>query len=160
MRKSVKGTGRIVRRQNLPLMLLQAREVLLQHFRPILHRFGLTEPQWRILRVISDYGPIEQHEIASLCQISGPSLSNILSNLEEAGYVSRARSREDQRKVFVQLAKRGKALVEEVAPDVDARYRELEEALGAELISSLSTLLVRLMDLPPNKERKASRREE
>jgi homoprotocatechuate degradation regulator HpaR len=131
-------------------MLLQAREVLLQHFRPIFHRFGLTEQQWRILRVVSDGVRLEQHEIASLCQISGPSLSNILSRLEENEYVLRERSDQDHRKVFVTLAKPGRILVRKVAPSVDACYRELEKALGAELMSSLFAVLDRLLNLPLN----------
>ena len=135
-------------RQNLPLALLQAREALLQHFRPIFHRFGLTEQQWRILRVVSDQERLEQHEIASLCQISGPSLSNILSRLEEVGYVMRDRSEDDHRKVFVTLGRRGQALVGEVAPHVDARYRDIERTLGKELMSSLIEVLDRLLKLP------------
>ena len=140
--------GGSVGRRNLPLMLLQAREGLLQHFRPIFHRFGLTEQQWRILRVVSDHARLEQHEIVSFCQISGPSLSNILSRLEEIGYVTRERSKEDHRKVFVMLGRRGQVLVGDVAPYVDARYRELERALGTELMSSLFTVLDRLLSLP------------
>ena len=145
---SRKVVGGIVGRRNLPLMLLQGREVLLQHFRPIFHRFGLTEQQWRILRVVSDRERLEQREISSLCQISAPSLSNILSRLEEVGYVSRERSREDQRKVFVELTRRGRKLVGEVAPDVDARYRDLERILGTELMASLFVVLDRLLSVP------------
>lgn len=138
----------ILRRQNLPLMLLQAREVLLQHFRPIFQRFGLTEQQWRILRVVSDSVRLEQHEIAVLCQISGPSLSNILSRLEQSGYVLRERSEQDHRKVFVTLGKPGRALVRQIAPSVDACYRQLEMDLGTELMSSLIAVLDRLLTLP------------
>lgn len=129
-------------------MLLQAREVLLQHFRPIFQAHGLTEQQWRILRVVSDHDRLEQHEIASLCQISAPSLSNILSHLEEVGYVARERSTDDHRKVFVTLAKRGQALVKEIMPDVNARYQELERALGMELMCALFSVLDRLLSLP------------
>ena len=140
--------GGIVGRKNLPLMLLQAREVLLQHFRPIFQQFGLTEQQWRILRVVSDREQLEQREITILCQISGPSLSNILSRLEEVGYVVRKRSKDDHRKVFVRLGHRGRALVSQVAPHVDARYRELEKTLGLELTSSLFAVLERLLQFP------------
>ncbi|MBI5321823.1 homoprotocatechuate degradation operon regulator HpaR [Bradyrhizobium sp.] len=145
MKKSTKAPGGVPRRRNLPLMLLQAREVLLQHFRPIFQDFGLTEQQWRILRVLNDHERLEQHEITSLCQISGPSLSNILSRLEATGYVTRERGREDHRKVFVTLAKSGLTLVGEVANHVDARYREIEKALGADLMSALFVVLDRLL---------------
>jgi homoprotocatechuate degradation regulator HpaR len=133
-------------RRNLPLMLLQAREALLQHFRPIFQHYNMTEQQWRILRVVNDHDRLGQHEIASLCQISGPSLSNILSRLEEVGYVGRQRSREDQRTVFVTLTRRGSAFVAQVAPDIDAQYRSLEKALGANLMAALFDVLDRLLE--------------
>ena len=40
--------------RNIPQLLLRAREELLCHFRPIINHFGLTEPQWRIIRALSD----------------------------------------------------------------------------------------------------------
>ena len=41
-----------------------------------------------------------------------------------------------------------RALVSQVAPHVDARYRELEKALGPELTSSLFAVLDRLLQYP------------
>ena len=146
--KTRKGRSRPSGRRNLPLMLLQAREVMLQHFRPIFQRFGITEQQWRIMRLLSDHDRLEQREISSACQISGPSLSNILSRLQEIGYVARVRSRDDNRKVFVSLAERGWSVIEEVRPSVDERYRDLEKAVGPELMNSLVVVLDKLLALP------------
>jgi hypothetical protein len=39
-----------IRYPNMPQLLLKARDSLLQHFRPILNHFGVTEQQWRIMR--------------------------------------------------------------------------------------------------------------
>jgi homoprotocatechuate degradation regulator HpaR len=138
-------------------MLLQAREALLQQFRPIFHRFGLTEQQWRILRLLSDHGKLDQHEISVGCQILGPSLTNILSRLEEYDYVARQRNKDDQRRVFVALTAGGRRLIAEVAPFVDERYRELENIVGGELMSALIVVLDRLLSLPLDKsDRKAA----
>lgn len=46
------------------------------------------------------------------------------------------------------LAKRGQALVKEIMPDVNARYQELERALGMELMCSMFSVLDRLLSLP------------
>jgi hypothetical protein len=51
------------RHRNLPLLLLQAREGVIAHFRPILHAHGLTEQQWRIVRALLDQGPLEPRQI-------------------------------------------------------------------------------------------------
>lgn len=54
--------------RNLPLSLLRAREAVLCHFRPILTQFGLTEPQWRIIRALLDAKELEPREICEICQ--------------------------------------------------------------------------------------------
>lgn len=150
MPKSLKGRRKspragMVGRRNLPLMLLQSREALLQHFRPIFNRFGLTEQQWRILRLLSDRGELEQREIAASCQILGPSLTNILSGLEDSAHVERRRGADDQRRVFVTLTARGRHLIADVAPFIDERYRELEAIMGDGLMTDLIAVLDRLL---------------
>ena len=133
---------------NLPLLLLKAREAVVQPFRPIFHRFELTEQQWRILRLLADQTEMEQHEVAEACQILGPSLTGILARLEDTGLVRRARAKADQRRVFVSLSGKGKRLIAEMAPLVDAEYEKLEAALGSELMFALVTVLDRLLELP------------
>jgi len=144
----VTPAARRISRTNLPLLLLKARESVIQPFRPIFQRFGLTEQQWRILRLLADRTEVEQREVAEACQILGPSLAGILARLEDAGLVRRARAKADQRRVFVTLSGKGKRLIGEMAPLVDAQYEKLEAALGGELMASLITVLERLQQLP------------
>ena len=49
--------------RNLPLLLLQARERVLSHFRPLLNANGVTEQQWRIVRVLYEVPSLEPREI-------------------------------------------------------------------------------------------------
>ena len=58
--------------RNLPRLLLQARESVIAHFRPILKAHGLTEQQWRVLRALVDAGPLEPliEELSQLVDIS------------------------------------------------------------------------------------------
>ena len=53
------GTADNFSHRNLPLLLLQAREGVLAHFRPILNAHGVTEQQWRIIRALLEGGPLE-----------------------------------------------------------------------------------------------------
>ena len=138
-------------RRNLPFLLLRARETLLQHFRPIFHRFGLTEQQWRIMRLLSDHADLDQRELSVGCQILGPSLTNILAGLEESGLIARQRNPTDQRRVIVVLTMTGREKVWEVAPFVEEQYRELEAMMGAELMDALIVVLDRLLSLPQAK---------
>ena len=41
--------------RNLPLLLLRAREAVMQHRRPSLRAQGLSDQQWRVLRVLREH---------------------------------------------------------------------------------------------------------
>ena len=42
-------------RPSLTLALLQAREATMTYFRPALNEMGLTEQQWRVIRILYQY---------------------------------------------------------------------------------------------------------
>ncbi len=132
-------------RRNLPLMLLQAREAVISRFRPMLTEQGLTEQQWRVIRLLNDMGELEPWELSRLCQILKPSLTGLLGRLETAGLVTRRRHPSDQRRQVVAITDRCRALVRDIAPSVEQRYDELERDVGAELISELYDVLDRLL---------------
>ena len=112
--------------RNLPLLLLQARERVLSHFRPILNANGVTEQQWRIVRVLYEVPSLEPREIVELCRISSPSMAGVLARMEELGLVVRRRLPHDQRRVRVSLTARARAMATRMAPKIDATYRRLE----------------------------------
>ena len=118
--------------RNLPLLLLRAREAAMARFRPLLKEAGLTDQQWRVLRALSEApGGLEPREIAALCVILSPSLTGILNRMVEQKLVTRAWSVTDQRRQRIAVAPKGRALVDRLAPRVDAEYRRLELAFGA-----------------------------
>ncbi len=131
--------------RNLPQLFLKAREELLCHFRPIINHFGLTEQQWRILRTLSEYEPLEPREICEICHILSPSLAGVLARMDDLGVVIRSRMPEDQRRVLVRLSPKGETIVAQMAPLVQAQYRLLEEALGKELIQEVYQVVDKLL---------------
>lgn len=139
-------------RRNLPLLLLRAREGVMAHFRAILNRHGLTEQQWRVLRALLDASPLEPRQICESCQLLSASATGVLARMEELGLVQRERMAADQRRVHVSITPKSRALARKMAPQIDAQYRQLEQALGAELLeqvyATLDRLLLRLEQLP------------
>jgi homoprotocatechuate degradation regulator HpaR len=131
--------------RNLPNLLLKAREVMLAQFRPIISHFGLTEQQWRILRTLSDAGEMEQRELAEACQILGPSLTGVLSRMEDMDLVARTRMEEDQRRVIVRLSALGEQVVETIGPLIAQQYRNVEQAFGKELIAEVFDVMDRFV---------------
>ncbi|GAA5234960.1 homoprotocatechuate degradation operon regulator HpaR [Verticiella sediminum] len=123
--------------RNLPHLLLHARETLMAHFRPVLNEAGVTEQQWRVLRTLSETGPMEPNQIARQCQILSPSLTRMLAGMEQAGLIRRERQETDQRRQAISLTERSHELIERMRPEVDRRYRLLEEIIGKELLDRL-----------------------
>src|SRR5690606_19318276 len=123
--------------RNLPHLLLHARETLMAHFRPVLKEANVTEQQWRVLRTLSEAGPMEPNQIARTCQILSPSLTRMLAGMEQAGLIRRERSDSDQRRQEVSLTPKSVELIERMRPKVDKRYQQLEEAIGKELLDRL-----------------------
>ncbi len=126
-----------LRHRNLPLLLLEAREEILSHFRGILNRFGVTEQQWRILRVLHERGDLEPWQIADACRISSPSLAGILARMDATGMVRRRQSPVDQRRQTVSLTAASKRQIAAMVPLVERQYRLLEDAVGEETIVAL-----------------------
>ena len=133
-------------RRNLPLMMLQAREHVIAHFRPVLNANGVTEQQWRIVRLLLDTGPLEPHQIGDLCRLSSPSLAGVLSRMEQMGLVRRRRLARDQRRVLVSLTPGSRALAARMAPRIEAVYTHIEELMGREFSEILHRALDELID--------------
>jgi homoprotocatechuate degradation regulator HpaR len=136
-----------IARRNLPLLLLQARESVIANFRPILNAHGLTEQQWRILRVLLDAGPLEPREIVDLCRISSPSLAGVLSRMDRLGWVLRERWPDDARRIRVSLSDSGRALAQRITPMIEQTYGDIEAAIGADLMAGFYAKLDEMIDL-------------
>ncbi len=126
---------------NLPLQLLKAREAAMASFRPMLRKHGLTEQQWRVLRVLSAYPDIDATTLAHRSILLAPSLTRILKHLEQTGYVARLQDPVDQRRATFSLTAAGSSKVARVAPDSEALYRHIEAQFGASNLDSLYRLL-------------------
>ncbi|MGE5622768.1 MAG: homoprotocatechuate degradation operon regulator HpaR [Bacillota bacterium] len=123
--------------RNLPQLFLKARDSLMSHFRPILNHFGVTEQQWRILRVLDQHGQLEPRELCEMCQIMSSSMAGVLARMEETGLIQRNRVAEDQRRVLVRLAPQGDLLMSRMAPMIELQYQHLEKAFGKQAIDDL-----------------------
>ncbi|MCP4226946.1 MAG: hypothetical protein GY773_26695 [Actinomycetia bacterium] len=66
-----------------------------------------------------------------------PSLSRILSNLEDRALIERTRVAQDQRRATITLTGAGRELVGQVAPRFEATYNLIEEEFGAQRLAHL-----------------------
>jgi len=141
--------SRKLQHRNLPLLLMQTRERVISYFRPILNAHGITEQQWRIVRVLLDVPALEPRQIGELCAISSPSMAGVLERMEQAGYIARRRVEHDQRRVLVSLTPKARELAAGMASDIDATYRRIEERLGTQFSAHLHVVLDHVLEQLP-----------
>ena len=133
--------------RNLPRLLLQARESVMAHTRPSLREHGLSDQQWRVLRVLGEQGTMETGKIAREAYILGPSLTGVLARMERDGLVERERDPADQRRTVVQATAKGLQLVEKLSHVVEAHYGWMEKSLGKRKLTELYGLLDEVIEL-------------
>jgi homoprotocatechuate degradation regulator HpaR len=133
--------------RNLPRLLLQAREAVMLHTRPSLREHGLSDQQWRVLRVLGEHGTVETGRVAREAYILGPSLTGVLARMERDGLIRRERDPSDQRRTVVQATPRGLTLVEKLSHAVEAHYHWLENTMGNDKLTRLYALLDELIAL-------------
>lgn len=131
--------------RNLPLLLLQARERVINRFRPLLNAQHITEQQWRIVRLLLESGPLEPRQIGEACNISSPSLAGVLARMQNMGLIDRERFDNDQRRVRVSLSARSRTLAERLAPKIEAVYSGIEARVGVEFMRRLYAMLDELV---------------
>jgi homoprotocatechuate degradation regulator HpaR len=133
--------------RNLPRLLLQARESVMAHTRPSLRDHGLSDQQWRVLRVLGEHGVVETGRVAREAFILGPSLTGVLSRMERDGLIQRERDPADQRRTVVQATPKGMKLVARLQQTIEAHYEWMEKSLGKQKLGELYALLDALIEL-------------
>jgi homoprotocatechuate degradation regulator HpaR len=128
-------------RQSLTLTLLQAREAAMSFFRPSLNQHGLTEQQWRVIRILSQHGELEIYQLAELACILKPSMTGVLVRMEAAGMVRRRKADQDQRRVLVTLAEKGETCFESMSQCMEENYQRLQAQFGEDKLQTLLGLL-------------------
>jgi homoprotocatechuate degradation regulator HpaR len=126
---------------SLPMELLKAREAAMSRFRPMLREHGLTEQQWRVIRALSAFDEIDASELAKRSFLLAPSLTRILQHLEREEIVKRSADANDQRRSKFVLTDKGRVIYEEVGPDSEKLYSEIEAKFGSDRMNSLYELL-------------------
>ena len=107
---------------------------MMERFRPLLTANGLTEQQWRVIRALTENGPMEPRQISDICTISSPSMAGVLARMEAMELITKERFADDQRRILVSLTKKSVGLGRVISKDLEARYRELERAVGPEVV--------------------------
>lgn len=127
--------------------LYTANRKMTQKYKTLLDPLKLTYPQYLVMLVLLEEDHITVKALGKRLYLDSGTLTPLLKRMEKTGYVSRERSEEDERKVFISLTETGRLLETELETipvemtfGVDANVEDLifiRERLN-ELIINLS----------------------
>lgn len=139
MTKSLPSTNR-----SLPIALIRAREGVMSPIREMLLETGITEQQWRVLRVLSEFGRMDTKTLADRSSLLFPSLTRIAATLRDKGLVTQTRDDKDRRRQFIEITADGQKIIDDRTPQSAQIVAGFKEALGAENYETLLDLLAQL----------------
>ena len=113
-------------------------------YTPYLKPLGLTYTQYIVFLVLWEKDGLTVGEIGDTLMLDNGTLSPLLKKMEQAGYIERQRSREDERVVVITLTEEGRAL-QEKAKDVPGRVAQCID-LPPEKAQQLYELLYELLE--------------
>ena len=83
---------------------------LTKQYKPLLQPLGLTYPQYLVLLVLWQHDGLGVNELGEQLFLDSGTLTPLLKRMETAGWLTRTRALDDERRVIVNLAAGGKAL--------------------------------------------------
>lgn len=123
---------------------------LIRQYGPYLKECGLTYTQYIVMMVLWEKETVSSRELAECLHLDYGTLTPVLKRLEQAGYLRRERSGEDERLLTLSLTETGKALRDRAAGIPPA----IAECMGltAEEFQTLYTLTYKALKHMETKE--------
>ena len=113
------------------MLLYRTLDAVMPRFRRIFREFGVTEQQWRVLRVLWDVDDASLGDLAECTLIPAPSLVGVVDRLQRAGLVRRQRAKADRRVVHHSITPKGRQLLEQLLPRIATAYAEMKLPVDA-----------------------------
>lgn len=123
--------------QSIAAIMISAQEAVLAPMRPKLREHDITEPQWRVMRVLQDRGSTDATRLSDVGLLHAPSVTRILKDLEERKFVVREPDRHDLRRTLVALTPQGREIVKIISREVLRIMREYSDRFGAQRLERL-----------------------
>lgn len=83
-------------------------------YEPWLKKFNLTYPQYVVMLVLFEHKKIDFHELSEIVQLKTGTLTPIINRLSKIGYLIKVKNKDDKRKIFIELSKKGEKLNDDI----------------------------------------------
>ena len=130
--------------RSLPIALLRAREGVMSPIRTMLAETGITEQQWRVLRVLSESGSMDAKTLATRSCLLFPSLTRIANTMREKGLITQKRDNTDRRRQKIAITPAGQKIIDDHSVQSTQIIADFRTVLGVENYETLLDLLALL----------------
>lgn len=104
-------------------------------------RADLTGPQLTVVKLLEQIGDLSLSELSERIRAQNSTVTGIIDRMEREGLVTRERSKEDRRVVYIRLTTKGKKLAEEIPVEPMEIFRGALESLSAAEVRDLMKIL-------------------
>jgi DNA-binding MarR family transcriptional regulator len=109
-------------------------------------RYGIARREWRLLALLAAHGEMSPSQLATLAHLDRPRTSRALTVLVAKRLVGRQVAAADARRARVSLTDEGRALHDEIFPQVAAINRQLMSVLDDTTAQALDAALTALTE--------------
>lgn len=114
-------------------------------YTPYLKPLGLTYTQYVVFMVLWEKESVKVGQLGSILHLDAGTLTPLLKNLEKEGYVTRERSKEDERVTIVSITKKGNELKDK-CKDIPFKVASASVAMGEKETKELYRLLYKFLE--------------
>lgn len=119
----------------------------------VLARYGFGRAHHRVIHFVGRHPQMTVSELLGILQITKQSLSRVLSELVQQGFVAQYPGRHDRRQRLLELTAEGRALEREVSAPQRARMDEAYRIAGAAAVAGFRKVLLAIISDPGDRRR-------
>lgn len=112
----------------------------------MLGKIGLGRAHHRVIYFVGRYPGTTVTELLAILRITKQSLSRVLGELVEQGYVEQRPGTKDRRQRLLSLTEKGRDLERQLSDAQRARIARAYRAAGAEAVEGFRTVMLGIMD--------------
>ena len=118
---------------------------IVSNYTPFLKPLGLTYTQYIVLMVLWEYESINVGKLGEILYLDAGTLTPLLKRLEKAGYVTRQRSKDDERVTIISITSEGEELKEK-CKDIPLKFSSKGSAIDDSEAKELYRLLYKFLE--------------
>ena len=114
-------------------------------YTPYLKPLGLTYTQYIVFMVLWEHESVNVGQLGSILHLDAGTLTPLLKHLEKEGYITRGRSKEDERVTIINITDKGNALKDK-CKDIPLKIAGAGSSLTEKEARELYRLLYKFLD--------------